>query len=107
MPSISKEQRQYYKSRIRSVIAQAPQISQVALQEHLAADGLKLDRWYVARLLKDIQTERVKRLNTLTLNYALSAFQDTMTEIVAVAWEIVNDPMAAGKTGSSPGDPRG
>jgi hypothetical protein len=38
--------------------------------------------------------ERVKRLNTLTLNYALSAFQDTVTEIVAVEWEIVNDPMA-------------
>jgi hypothetical protein len=38
--------------------------------------------------------ERVKRLNTLTLNYALSAFQDTMMEISAVAWSIANDEFA-------------
>jgi hypothetical protein len=36
----------------------------------------------------------VKRLNTLTLNYGLGTFQDTMAEIVTVAWGIVNDPMA-------------
>jgi hypothetical protein len=94
MPSISAEQRQYYKSRIRSVIAQHPQITQVALRERLKDDGLVLDRWYVASLLKDIQRERIKRLNTLTLNYALSAFQDTMMEISAVAWSIANDEFA-------------
>jgi hypothetical protein len=94
MPSIAKEQKQYYKSRIRSVIAQHPQITQVALRERLAADGLALDRWYVAGLLKEIQIERVKRLNTMTLNYALSAFQDVMMEISAVAWSIANDEFA-------------
>ena len=92
--SIAKEQKQYYKSRIRSVIAQHPQITQVALRERLKDDGLALDRWYVAGLLKEIQIERVKRLNTLTLNYALSAFQDTMMEISAVAWSIANDQFA-------------
>ena len=94
MPSISQEKKQYYKSKIRSIIAQSPTISQVALRERLAADGLTLDRWYVAGLLKDIQAERTKRLNRATLNYALASFQDVMTEIVAKAWEIVNDPMS-------------
>jgi arginine repressor len=94
MPSVAKEQKQYYKSRIRSVIAQHPQITQVALRARLKDDGLALDRWYVASLLKEIQVERVKRLNTLTLNYALSAFQDTMMEISAVAWSIANDEFA-------------
>jgi hypothetical protein len=94
MPSIAKEQKQYYKSRIRSVIAQHPQITQVALRERLKDDGLILDRWYVASLLKEIQVERVKRLNTLTLNYAISAFQDVMMEISAVAWSIANDEFA-------------
>jgi len=94
MPSIAKEQKQYYKSRIRSIIAQHPQITQVALRERLKDNGLALDRWYVATLLKEIQVERVKRLETLTLNYALSAFQDTMMEISAVAWEIANDEFA-------------
>jgi hypothetical protein len=55
---------------------------------------LELDRKYLGSLLNDIHVERVKRLNTITLHYALSAFQDTMTEIVQKAWEIVNDPMA-------------
>src|ERR1035438_1388410 len=94
MPSISQEQKQYYKSRIRSVIAQHPQITQVALRERLANEAFKLARWYVASLLKSIQVERVKRLNTLTLNYALSAFQDVMMEISSVAWEIANDEFA-------------
>lgn len=91
MPRISQEHKQYYKSRIRSVLAQNPAITQVALKARLEADGLTLDRMYLAQLLKSIQVERVKRLNTLTLNYALSAFQDTMMEISAVAWSIAND----------------
>jgi arginine repressor len=94
MPRISQEQKQYYKSRIRSVLAQSPAITQVALQARLKADGLDLDRWYLASLLKSIQAERVKRLDTLTLNYALSSFQDVMMEISAVAWEIANDEFA-------------
>jgi hypothetical protein len=36
------------------VIAQHPQITQVALRERLKDDGLALDRWYVASLLKEI-----------------------------------------------------
>jgi hypothetical protein len=94
MPRISQEQKQYYKSRIRSVLAQSPAITQIALQARLKADGLDLDRWYLASLLKSIQVERIKRLDTLTLNYALSAFQDVMMEISAVAWEIANDEFA-------------
>ena len=61
MPRISQEQKRTYKSRIRSVIAQHPQITQVALQARLKADGLELDRWYLASLLKSIQVERVRR----------------------------------------------
>jgi hypothetical protein len=94
MPKISTARRQYYKSKIRSIIAQNPQVSQVALGRMLKENnGLELDRKYLGSLLKDIQRERIKRLDTLTLNYALSSFQDVLTEIVAKAWEIVNDPM--------------
>ena len=91
---ISTDQRQYYKSRIRSVIAQHPQISQVALAERLKAEGLQLDRKYLGSLLNDIYVERAKRANTWMLNQALSAFQDVMMEISAVAWEIANDQFA-------------
>jgi hypothetical protein len=80
---ISTEQRQYYKSLIRSVIAQHPQISQMALATQLESEGLKLDRKYLGSLLNDIYVERSKRANTWMLNQALSAFQDVMMEISA------------------------
>ena len=88
---ISTERRQYYKSRIRSIIAQHPQISQVALCERLKAEGLPLDRKYLGSLLDAIQAERAKRANTWMLNHALASFQDVMMEISAVAWTIAND----------------
>lgn len=94
MPKISTEQRQYYKSRIRSVIAQHPQISQVALAARLKDEGLELDRKYLGSLLNAIYVERAKRANTWMLNQALSAFQDVMMEISAVAWDIANDQFA-------------
>lgn len=94
MPKISTQQRQYYKSRIRSVIAQHPQISQVALASTLASEGLTLDRKYLGSLLNDIYVERSKRANTWMLNQALASFQDVMMEISGVAWEIANDPHA-------------
>jgi hypothetical protein len=94
MPRISQENKQYYKARIRSILAQDHQITQRALQERLKADGLDLDRQYLASLLNSIYAERTKRLDTVTLTTALASFQDVMTEIVRKAWEIVNDPMA-------------
>jgi len=94
MPRISQEHKQYYKSRIRSILAQDHQITQRALQERLKRDGLELDRQYLAALLNSIYAERTKRLDTVTLTTALASFQDVMTEIVRHAWEIVNDPMA-------------
>jgi hypothetical protein len=51
MPKISTERRQCYRARIRSVIAQHPQISQVTLAERLNAEGLDLDRKYLGSLL--------------------------------------------------------
>ncbi len=94
MPELSPKTKQYHKQRVRSLMVQQPMITIVGMQKHLDVDGLHLDRGYIASLVRAIQTERIKRADTWTLNYALSAFQDTMTEIVAKAWEIVNDPMA-------------
>jgi hypothetical protein len=94
MPELSPKTKQYHKERVRSLVVQQPHVSIVGMQKHLAAQSLPLDRHYIASLVRQIQTERVKRAETWTLNTALSAFQDTMTEIVSKAWEIVNDPMA-------------
>jgi hypothetical protein len=94
MPRITQEKKQYYKAWIRSVIAQHPQITQVALRERLRSEGLQLDRVYLASLLKAIQVERVKRANTWILNKALASFQDVMMEISTAAWSIANEEFA-------------
>jgi hypothetical protein len=94
MPKISQENKQYYKSRIRGILAQDHQISQRALQERLKVDGIVIDRKYLGSLLNAIYVERTKRIDTMTLSAALSGFQDTMTEVVRKAWDIANDPFA-------------
>jgi arginine repressor len=94
MPRISHDQKQYYKARIRDLLAQDHQRTQRAIQERLKEDGLDLDRTYLAPLLKAIYAERTKRADTMMLNHALAAFEDTMTEVVRDAWSIANERSA-------------
>lgn len=94
MPRVSHDHKQFYKSRIRSLMIRNPAITQRELQEGLEMEGLRLDRKYLGTLVNGIQAERAKRANKWTLNYALAAFQDAMMEIAKAGWEIVNDPMA-------------
>jgi arginine repressor len=92
MPRISHEQKQLYKSKIRALISRDHQASQKEVQLRLEAEGLKLDRFDLAKLLKEIQVERTRRADRKTLAYALASFEDTMTETVRIAWEIATDP---------------
>jgi hypothetical protein len=97
MPELSPKTKQYHKQRVRSVMVQQPMVTIVGIQKHLAADGLPLDRGYIASLVRAIQTERIKRADTWMLNSALAAFQDAMGEIARVGWDIANDQMASGR----------
>jgi hypothetical protein len=97
MPELSPKTKQYHKQRVRSIMVQQPMITIVGMQKHLDADGLHLDRRYLASLVRAIQVERIKRAETWTLNLALASFQDAMAEIARVGWEIANDQMAPGR----------
>jgi hypothetical protein len=90
MPSIAKDQKEFYKSKIRSLIAIDHGISRRALQEQLDKQGLHLDRDYIGKLYDEIMEERTKRMESKLLANVLSSFEDTMTEIVRLAWEIAN-----------------
>jgi hypothetical protein len=94
MPELSPKTKQYHKQRVRSLMVQQPTITIEGMRRQLATQDLPLDRHYIASLVKAIQTERIKRSETWTLNFALASFQDVMTEIVERAWEIANDPMS-------------
>jgi len=90
MPRITHENKQFYKSQIRSLIAQNHGISRRELQEELDKQGLHLDRDYIGKLYDEIFVERTKRMDRRRLNEALSAYEDVMEEIVKKAWEIAN-----------------
>jgi hypothetical protein len=44
MPELSPKTKQYQKHRLRSLMVQQPMISTLGMQQHLAKDGLPLDR---------------------------------------------------------------
>jgi hypothetical protein len=44
-----------------------------------AGEGIHLDRQFLSRLVGKVYQERTKRADRWTLNYALAAFEDTMT----------------------------
>jgi hypothetical protein len=95
MPLIAKDKKQYLIARVRSLIAQDHQIPLDDLAVRLDREfGIKIERHYLSTLVKKIYAERVKRADRQTLNYALASFEDTMTQVVRVAWEIANDPFA-------------
>jgi hypothetical protein len=78
-------------------MVQEPMITILGMQKHLASDGLPLDRNYIASLVRAIQTERIKRAETWTLNVALASFQDAMSEIARVGWTIANNEFTPGR----------
>jgi hypothetical protein len=97
MPELSPQTKHYHRQRIRSLIVQQPQISPEGIRRHLDQQGLTLDRKYIAKHLKAIMVERAKRADTWTLNIALASFQDAMSEIARVGWEIANDKSEPGR----------
>ena len=63
MPSIAKEQKEFYKSKIRSLMATDHGVSRRELQERLDKNGLHLDRDYIGKLYDEILVERTKRMD--------------------------------------------
>jgi hypothetical protein len=78
MPSTAREQKEFYKGKIRSLIAIGHGISRLEIYKRLDEEGLHLDRHYVGKLYDDILVERSKRMDRRLLNNALSSFEDTI-----------------------------
>ncbi|HLY40463.1 MAG TPA: hypothetical protein VKR52_04575 [Terracidiphilus sp.] len=95
MPTISKEKKQYLVARVRSVLAQDHQIGLDDLADRLDREyGIRIERHYLSGIVRKLYAERTRRADHQTLNYALAAFEDSMTQVVRVAWEIANDQFA-------------
>ncbi|HEY4776640.1 MAG TPA: hypothetical protein VIH56_03190 [Candidatus Acidoferrales bacterium] len=61
MPSIAHEQKQFYETKIRSLIAIDHAISRHEIQERLDKHCLHLDRHYIGKLYDEIMVERTSR----------------------------------------------
>lgn len=94
MPRVSHDHKQFYRAKIRSLLTHNPQITQRELKERLEMEGITIDRKYLGTLVNGMYRERARRMDTLTLNYALAFFEDSMNEIAKNGWEILNNPMA-------------
>jgi hypothetical protein len=93
MPLVAKDRQKLYESRIRALLAVDDQATHVQLLEMLKAEGIVLDGEYLSKLVGKAFRERIERADRATLNYALAAFEDTMTEVVRAAWAIANNPL--------------
>jgi hypothetical protein len=95
VPKITTEKKQYLVARVRSVIAQDHQIGLDDLAARLERDyGIRIERHYLSGIVRKIYRERALRADRQTLNFALASFEDVMTQVVRVAWEIANDQFA-------------
>ena len=92
MPRISHEHKEQYKANLRQLLTRAPDVTQLELVEGMKKLGFTLDRFYLSKLVAEIRRERVRRADRQTLNYALASFEDTMSQIVRVAWDIATEP---------------
>jgi hypothetical protein len=97
----SKEQETLYRSRIRQLMVMNHNISNIDMQQKLDADGLHLDLHYIGKLRNKITAERARRVDRLTLNHALASFQDIMTQVMEVGWEIAMDTRGEGRDRAS------
>ena len=92
MPAIAKDKQDFYKSRIRALVSVDHQMTNAELLEKLRVEGISMDRDFLSKLLGKVYRERIKRADRQTLAYALASFEDTMTQVVKVAWEIAQAP---------------
>lgn len=71
MPELFSKTKQYHKQRVCSLMVQQAMITIVGMQKHLVADGFPFERGYLVSLVRAIQTERIKRAETWTLNMSI------------------------------------
>lgn len=92
VPRSSHEHKELYKSHLRSLLARDRQASQPPLVAGMEKLGYKIDRFYLAKPVEEIRSEQIRRADRRTLNLSLALFEDTMSQVVKLAWAIASAP---------------
>jgi hypothetical protein len=100
LPKITTEKKQYLVARVRSILAQGHQIGLDDLAARLEREyGIHIERHYLSGIVRKICRERALRADRQTLNFALASFEDALTQVVRVAWEMPTANSRASRTG--------
>ncbi len=92
MPKVSTERKQFYKAKIRSLLAVDHQMSNREIEEQLAQNGIVISEDFIAKLRKKVEQEKALRTDRMTLNHAIATVSDTMSETNRLAWQIALSP---------------
>lgn len=84
----SKEQTNLYLANIRKLMVVQHDMSAPEMKKQLEKLGLHFDVKYIRRLKEKVLGERKYRADRMTLNSALAAFQDVLSETAHIAWQI-------------------
>jgi hypothetical protein len=90
----SKEQANLYSANIRKLMVVQHDMPALEMQKQLQKLGIHLHVEYIRRLREKILGERMRRVDRKSLNMALAAFEDVLTETARTAWQIALSPQA-------------
>lgn len=99
MPAFSKDAKEYYESRIRTIMIVCPDVSIRGVVEALATDPhnpLKLDKNYVMRAMRKIIAERAHRNDRLNIKVRLAKMQDKYRIVAERLWAEASDILNPG-----------
>lgn len=97
MPKQTQEKIEYYKERIRALKTIVPRATIVSIQRALESDPedpVRIDRTFIAKLVRKIREERKFRFTGEQAEVALAEFQDKKNAVVEQMWKILLNPMA-------------
>lgn len=92
MPKISAERKQFYKAKIRSLIAIDHQMTNREIERNLEQNGIRIEEHFIGRLRCAVEKEKTIRADRKTLNFALATLEDALTETMRIAWSTALNP---------------
>jgi len=98
MPLVSKVNEAEYKDKIRNILIRRPNTTILQMVDVLATEeGTKLDKDYVHKLIRELDDERMARIDGVALKGAIASFLERVNATDAYLWTILVDPKQSGR----------
>ncbi len=98
MALITQARRDIYKAHIRKILIRNPRASVLLMQKLLhETENIALDKDYVNKLIREVEEERVKKLDQLVLKQAIASFLERIHETDIYLWKIITNDNESGR----------